>query len=161
MAFDNERNIGTNTDSQMQNLNEKSHIEGKTLRQQSFVKGEEKSWNPIRALDPSCGAWGKTSHSWLGFGQQSLQPQRRNWNWIYFPCFPPASPPACVYQKNKVGCGFEASTLIGIPGENLIWGEEAVFLVGSFCCALLTVPRKVALQRVGQTDTVKYHFLLS
>ena len=43
LTYTYEQNIGTDTHSKKQNPNEKSHIEGKTLWQQSLVKGEEKS----------------------------------------------------------------------------------------------------------------------
>ena len=100
--------------------------ESKTLRQESLVKGREKSWNPIRALDPSCEArYGERQSHTAGWGLVSVWSTNKAatietgfTSLVFF--FPPQ---ACVYQKNKVSCGFEDSTLIGIPGENQIWGE--------------------------------------
>ena len=87
---------------------------------------EEKSRNPIRALDPSCAGWGKTSHSWLGFGQQRLKPQFKLDLLPLFSFNSRSSSSAtslCLSKEQSWLWLRSFQPLIGIPGENLIRGK--------------------------------------
>ena len=95
--------------------------------EKSYIQGRESCDSKIlgrrkRNLEIQLERWiqvvrdgGRQATAGWGLVNKEEKPQRCNSNWIYFPCFPltvevAAVPPACVYQKNKVGCGFEASS---------------------------------------------------